>query len=56
MAARRKEKPETMLFEVWRTTHKKFKVQSAMRDMTMREYLNYLVEQDEKEIMKRING
>lgn len=38
--------------EVEANTHLKVKAQSAMRGMTMKEYVDYLVDLDKKIIMK----
>jgi len=40
------------MIEVSANTHLKIKAQSAMRGMTMREYVDYLADLDKKLIMK----
>ena len=45
-------KMKVKMLEIWANTHMMLKAQSAMRDMTMREYIEFLVEQDKREIMK----
>ena len=45
-------KIKVQMLEIWSNTHIKIKVQSAMRGMSMREYIDFLANQDKKEIMK----
>ena len=52
----RKKSPKVKMIEIWEDSHIAIKVQSAMRQMTMREYMDWLVKNDEKEIQKRINN
>ncbi len=45
-------KIKVQMLEIWANTHMKIKVQSAMRGMSMREYIDFLVNNDKNTIMK----
>ena len=47
-------KIKVKMLEIWANTHMMLKAQSAMRDMSMREYIEFLVKQDKQVIMKGI--
>ena len=47
-----KHKKKIKMLEMWEDTHRSVKAQSAMRDMTMKDYLKWLVDNDTKMIMK----
>jgi len=45
-------KVKVKMLETHASTHLKIKAQSAMREMTMRDYIEWLADQDKKAIMK----
>ena len=46
------EKIKVQMLEIWSSTHMKIKVQSAMRGMSMREYIDFIANKDKEKLQK----